>query len=386
MRILIVSTLRRAVSADTFASRSRVIYELASELVKKGHEVSLLGTADSKIPGVTIIPVIEKGWVDLPPVENEFLRQMASLMDLTRQIIQIQDSFDIIHNHTYPDFFPSVIEDKLHIPMVSTLYALYTDYIDHTLSFYPKTYYIALSQYYKNLYKKGHIYDVTYIGVDQSLYTFKQKKQDYLFWLGRLPKGKNADGSFLDPKGVRWAIELAKQTGKELLLAGACEDKKFFEKDVKPFLNEKIQWVGDVTREQSLPASTIVDLMQNAKAFLMTINQEEPFGLVMAEAMSCGTPVIAYAKGSVPEIIQDGKTGFIVNYSDNDKRGDWQIKETGVAGLAKAVNNLYAMSHEDYLTMQNAARERVEKNFSIDTMVTNHEVLYTKLVKNTTQK
>lgn len=375
-----VSTLKRRIGADVFASRSRVIYEIASKLVKKGHEVSLLGTGDSFIPGVKVIPVIEKGWVDLPPVENEFLRQMASLMSLAKQTTEIQDSFDIIHSHTYPDFFLSIIEDKLHIPMVSTLYALYTDYIDQTLSS-SKTYYIALSGYYKKLYKKSYIHDVIYPGVDHNLYSFKQRKQDYLFWLGRLPEGKKNDRSFLDPKGVRWAIKLAQLTGKKLLLAGACEDKKFFEKDVKPFLNQKIRWVGGVGSEQSLPVNAIIKLMQKAKVFLMTVNQEEPFGLVMAEAMSCGTPVIGFAHGSVPEIIKDGETGFVINYPGEDKRGDWQIKESGLGGLIKAVEKIYDMGEDEYQKMQKNSRKRVEENFTIDKMISSYEALYEKVIR-----
>ena len=113
MRILIVSTLKRKVEPKFFASRSRVILQLAQGLVKKGHEVSLLGTGDSYIPDVKIIPLIEKGWVDAKPVENEFVRQVANLLELSRKIVEIQDQFDIIHSHVYPDFVPAVIENEL---------------------------------------------------------------------------------------------------------------------------------------------------------------------------------------------------------------------------------------------------------------------------------
>src|SRR3990167_738686 len=99
MRILIVSTLKRKVTPDFFASRSRVILQLARGLAEKGHAVSLLGTGDSSIPGVKIIPVIEKGWVDLPPVENEFLRQTANLIQLSQKIIEIQNNYEIGRAH-----------------------------------------------------------------------------------------------------------------------------------------------------------------------------------------------------------------------------------------------------------------------------------------------
>lgn len=361
MKILIVSTLKRRIGSDQFASRSRIIFELSEGLIKRGHKVSILGTADSNVKGAEIIPILKKGWVDLPPVENEFLRETASLINQARKIVEIQDFFDIIHNHTYPDFFPSVIQNELHIPMVTTLHALYDDYMEEVLFSSDKTYFIALSKGYKKLYKTAHIYDVVYNGVDTTLYAFKKEKQDYLLWLGRLPKGKNADGTFIDPKGVRSAIKLAMETGSKLLLYGVCEDKKFFEKDVLPFLNEKIKWVGEVSSSQSLPIGRIVELMQNAKAFLMTINQKEPFGLVMAEAMSCGTPVIGFDCGSVGEVVVNGKTGSVVNPSE------------GIEGLKKALEKISTIDSAD-------CRKHVQDYFTVEKMVENYEKVYQEII------
>lgn len=362
MRILIVSTLKRRIGPDQFASRSRIIYELSSGLVKKGHEVSILGTADSVVPGAKIIPVLEKGWVDLPPVENEFLRETASLINQSRKMVEVQDSFDMVHNHSYPDFFPSVLQSELRVPLVTTLHALYDDYMEEVLSKSDKTYFIALSNGYKKLYEKVKIYDVAYNGVDTNLYAFKKEKQDYMLWLGRLPRAKNADGTFMDPKGVRWAIQLARETGSRLIVYGVCEDKKFFETDVKPYLNDKIQWVGDVSSEQSLSTEKVVELMQNARVFLMTINQQEPFGLVMAEAMSCGTPVIGFNRGSVGEVVIDGKTGFTVN------------PDEGIEGLKRALEKISSISPED-------CRGHVENNFSLDSMVEKYERIYLQILK-----
>src|SRR3954467_3639134 len=98
MNILLVSTLKRRIAPEIFASRSRVISQLGEGLVKKGHNVSLLGTGDSRMPGVSIIPVIEKGWVDLPVPENVFHRDTATLMKQAGMILDLQDSFDVIHS------------------------------------------------------------------------------------------------------------------------------------------------------------------------------------------------------------------------------------------------------------------------------------------------
>ena len=361
MRVLLLSTLKRRIGPDIFASRSRIIYELAEGLAKREHSVSLLGTGDSYIPGVEVIPVIEKGWVDLPSPENEFIRDVASLQKMGEMLISLQDKFDLVHNHAYPDPFASVYEGKLQIPLVTTLHALYSDYLDELLSFYPKTNFIALSQGYKKLYKKAKIYSVVYNGVNTKAYKYQGKKKDYLFWLGRLARGRGADRKFLDQKGVRWAIELAESSGTQLYLAGPCEDPLFFEEEVKPHISEKIQWVGDISSEQSLPVEKIISLMQGAKAFLMTVNQDEPFGLVMAEAMACGTPVIAFNRGAVSEIVIDGKTGFVVD------------PQEGVEGLKKALEKIDNIE-------RNACRKHIEENFTVDKMVDNYEKLYKQLI------
>lgn len=361
MKILLVSTLKRRIGEDMFASRSRVIYQLGKMLSEKGHDVSLLGTGDSKIPGVEIIPVIKQGWVDEPPVENAFNRDSASLIRQAQMIIELQDKYDIIHNHTYPDFFPHILENELKKPLVTTLHALYDSYMDDLLSTFNKSHFVALSKAYQSLYQKATIEHVVYNGVDTSLYNFSKEKGGYLLWLGRLPKAKNSDGSFMDPKGVRWAIQLAREANLPLKLYGVVEDRAFYDRDVAPHLSDTIEWVGEVGTEQSLPIEKVVDLMQHAAAFLMTINQQEPFGLVMAEAMSCGTPVIGWRRGSVPEVVVEGITGFI---ADPDK---------GIEGLKEAVSKVGSLKPED-------CRSHIEKNFSIEAMVENYEKLYQSLI------
>jgi glycosyltransferase involved in cell wall biosynthesis len=363
MKILLVSTLKRAVREDVFASRSRIIFELAAGLAKRGHTVTLLGTGNSEIPGVKVIPVVDKNWDDLPPVENPYLRNMSLLIKQARMMIQLQDEFDIIHNHTYPDFFPHTVEHELHTPLVSTLHALYDkSYMDDTLSLFSKSYFVALSKAYASLYTKTKFFSAVYNGIDTNLYAYSEKKEDYLFWLGRLPLGKNADGTFMDPKGVRWAIQLARKSGQRLYLGGVVEDKKFFEQDVQPYLSNTIRWVGDVSPQQSIPIEQVVSLMQGAKAFLMTVNQFEPFGLVMAEAMSCGTPVIAFDRGSTHEVVADGKTGFVVPY------------EKGIDGLQDALGKVEQISPR-------ACRDHVDQNFSLERMVQNYEKTYEALIE-----
>ena len=376
MRVLIVSTLKRRVDPKITASRSRIIYELVKGLLKRGHKVTLLGTADSFIKGAEVVPVVERGWVDLPPVENPFFREIATLIQIAKKVVELEDKFDIVHNHLYPEFFTPIIENELKTPLLTTVHVQWTDFIDQTLSLFKKTYLISISKAQRRLFKRAKIYKVVYNGIDTELYSFCPKKGDYLLWLGRLSKAKDERGRFLDPKGVRWAIRLAQKMGEKLLLSGNVEDPKFFEREVRPFLNEKIRWIGPVSKEQPLSKEEVVGLMQKAKAFLMTVNWYEPFGLVMAESMSCGTPVVGFAKGAVSEIVRDGVTGFVVEPEKTVGVGPpllgknrWQIKKKGIEGLCEAVKRVGEIDPK-------ACREHVVKNFSVEKMVESYEKVY----------
>src|SRR3990167_4290988 len=215
MKILIVSLLKRKVTPVIPAARPRVIYEIASGLAKKGHQVSLLGTADSQINGVEIIPVIEKSFVDMPAFENLFYAETAYLVKLAKKNEEIGNQFDIIHNHTYPEFINLLVAKNIKTPIVSTIHAQAFPEYDEVLSLFPECYHISISEAHKKLFKKAKIYKVVYNGVDTDIYSYQEKKEDYLLWLGRLSKAKNPDGSYMDPKGIKWAIQLAQQTNSK---------------------------------------------------------------------------------------------------------------------------------------------------------------------------
>jgi len=362
MKILIVSLLKRKVTPEIPAARPRIIYEIASGLVKKGHQVSLLGTADSQIPGVKIIPVIEKSFIDMPGFENPFYAETAYLVKLAKKIEEIGNDFDIIHNHTYPEFINLLIAKNIKTPIVSTIHAQAFPEYDEVLSLFPECYHISISEAHKKLFQKAKIFKVIYNGVDTNIYFYQEKKEDYLLWLGRLSKAKNPDGTFMDPKGIKWAIKLAEETNSRLLMSGNIEDMKFFDQDVKPHLSNKIQWIGPLSSELVLTKPEVAKLMQNAKAYLMPINWYEPFGLVMAEAMSCGTPVIGFDRGAVKELIVDGKTGFVVS------------PESGIEGLKTALSKIDQIKPQD-------CRDHTVKYFSTETMVNNYEKTYLGIIK-----
>lgn len=361
MKILICSLLKRKITPKITAARPRVIFDLISGLNKKGHKITVLGTKNSKIPGVKIISVIPKSFVEMPNYENPFYAETGFLTKMAKIIEKIGNQFDIIHNHTYPEFINLLIASKIKTPIITTIHAQITPELDEVLSLFPETKLIAISKAAKKLAKKAKIYKVIYNGVDTSLYRFCPKKENYLLWLGRLGGAKNKKGKFIDAKGVRWAIKLARETNSKLLLSGNVEDVEFYNKDVKPYLSNKIKWLKGVSPEQPLTKKQVAKLMATARAFLMTINWNEPFGLVMAEAMSCGTPVIAFRRGSVPELVKNGKTGYIVNPKE------------GIDGLKKALLKIDKINPKD-------CREHIEKNFSLEKMINNYEQTYKDLI------
>jgi len=362
MKILFVSLLKRKVTSEITAARPRVIFDLASGLIKKGHDVTLLGTGDSNVPGAKILSVVPHSFVDLPVFENPFYAESAYLVQLAKKIEEIAGDYDIIHNHTYPEFINLMIADRIKTPMITTLHAQATPEFDKTLALFPDSHLVSISHAHKKQFHLAKIHSMIHNGIDTRMYSFQEKKDDYLLWLGRLSKAKNKDGSFMDPKGIRWAIQLAQETNSRLLLSGNVEDVEFFNRDVKPHLNDKIQWIGSVKSELSLTKQQVVQLMQNAQVFLMTINWYEPFGLVMAESMSCGTPVIGFDRGSVSELVIHGKTGFVVPV------------EKGIEGLKEALSNIGQIRSAD-------CRNHVELNFSLEKMVNSYEDLYNDLLK-----
>lgn len=360
MKILMAAPLRRKIDANITASRPRVIFDLVTGLIKRGHEVSILGTGDSEIVGAKIIPVIDQSINSLPAFENPFYAETGFLVKMAESIKAVAADFDIIHNHTFPEFINLMVADQISTPMLTTVHAQATPELDEVLSLFPSANLVALSKAHQKLFSKTKIDNIVYNGIDTNLYAFQEKKDDYLLWIGRLSKAKDEQGHFMDPKGVRWAIKLAQETDSKLILSGNVEDGEFFQKEVKPFLNEKIKWQGEISSEQPLSKIEVVKLMQNAKTFLMPINWSEPFGLVMAEAMSCGTPVIGFDRGAVSELVIDGKTGFVV------------APESGIEGLKKALLKIDTILPSD-------CRKHIEENFTIDKMVENYEKLYSQI-------
>ena len=371
LKIALLAPLKRPINPQTTVSRNRIVADLAIGLTRKGHSVTIFGTSDSNLPGVEMIGVVERGLVELPPTENPFYTDTAYITHDIMQILSLQDRFDIIHNHMYPEFLPLIAQKLFKKPVVTTVHSQATRELTMALSDTKgESQLVSISESAKKTLNLESV--VICNGIDTNLYIPNEASdKDYLFFVGRMSKAK-ANGKFIDPKGVSNALKVAKAVGENLKIVSNVEDKKFYDEIVAPNLSDKIKFIGDISSEQNLSREEIVNLHQNAKAFLFPINWEEPFGLVMAEAMACGVPVIAYNKGSVSELVRDGVTGFVIEPEGSNSESRFVIKKKGLEGLAEAVKRIGEID-------RGTCRKHVLENFSVEKMVDNYEKLYHKI-------
>jgi glycosyltransferase involved in cell wall biosynthesis len=214
------------------------------------------------------------------------------------------------------------------------------------------------------------IYETVYNGVDIENFEFNESGGNNLLFIGRIIK----------KKGVEEAIKTSLLTNYPLNIVGSIRE---YDKDnIASFLskinNKNIKIIKTAFRTEA------IKYYSTSKITLAPILWEEPFGLITVESMAAGTPVVGYARGALPEIIKDGETGFIVNPSDDDIRGNFIIKKTGVEGLCEAVERIYSMPEDQYRKMRKACREHVEKNFTVERMVDDYEKVYEEILNKKT--
>jgi glycosyltransferase involved in cell wall biosynthesis len=250
--------------------------------------------------------------------------------------------FDLLHFH-HPEVALPFVRLYPEVPVVYTLHdPVNSPWGRELLEMYytPNQFYISISNNQRIPAPDLPYVDTIYNGVDLELFSYSNEPDDYLLFAGRI----------VPEKGVKEAIQVAQATDQRLLIIGPVYDgeQDYFDQYIKPHLNEKILYLGFVEREQ------VVRYYQKAKALLMPIQWEEPFGLTMIEAMACGTPVLAMRRGSVEEVVDNGKTGYIVD---------------SITEMSDAVANIPKIKRKN-------CREHVQKNFSLKTMVDGYENAY----------
>lgn len=371
MRIAIAGILNKPILKSSFGGTESFTYQLTENLVRRFHDVTLFADAKSQTSArlESFFSFEDQDLMHGTRIEARFLYHLLQ----TREIAKRSLEFDLVHNNYYDSFFFTPFIDWFSCPTITTVHNDFWQYKDMK-SFFMKTYrpgkdiYVFVSNNARKLAGDPEGSLTIYNGINVSDYAFEPFPNDsYLFWLSRVtPK-----------KGAKEAVEAAIKTQKKLILSGMypTEYKNYFQKYVGNLLSETINFIGPQAFKEK------INYYKNARAFIFPIQWEEPFGLVMIEAMATGTPVVAFARGSVPEVIKDGETGFIVNPSDEDLRGEWIIKKTGIDGLCEAVEKIYSMPEDQYREMRRNCRAHVEKNFTVEQMVSNYEKVYQQILQ-----
>ena len=372
MKIGIAGILNKPINKNAGGGTETFTFGLVEELVKRQQKVTLFATSDSVTSAK--LESVCSSLQSQAPQEAGVAPFISYHLLQSKEIVLKSKEFDIIHNNYFDSYLFTSFSDWLSCPLITTVHNNFWQF-PHLRSVLEKTHrrgkdgLVFVSNKAKELAGNPPDSYVVHNSIDFNAYEFNKNGGNSLLWLSRV----------VENKGAREAIQAALKSNRPLVLSGyviASEKYEiYYDTHIKPYLSSTITDVGGADSSEKK-----IKLYGDSKAFLFPILWEEPFGLVMLEAMSCGTPVIAYAQGAIPEVIVDGKTGFIVNRSDDDIRGDWIIKKTGIEGLSEAIERIYSMNTTEYLTMRQAARWHVEKNFDIGNMVDKYEKLYKTLV------
>ena len=311
-----------------------VASNLTEGLVKKGYDVTLFATKDSmtKAKHHAICP---EGYE-----ENKGINADVWKLLHISEVFERANEFDIIHNHFD---FPALTYSKLiKTPVVTTIhgfsspdiYPVYEKYNDNT-------YYVSISN--SDRYKKLDYIATVYNGINLDEFVYNPVGGDYLVFLGRI----------CCEKGTHEAIQIAKKSNKKLIIAGIIQEEDYYKQKVEPYVDGKqIKFVGPVGPKERNR------LLGNALALLHPVMRPERFGLVMPEAMACGTPVIGFDLGSIKEVIEHDKTGFVVN----------NVKEA-----VECIKKIGKINRGD-------CRKRVEEHFNVEKMVEDYAKVYNKIL------
>ncbi|MEJ5300066.1 MAG: glycosyltransferase [Thermodesulforhabdaceae bacterium] len=292
MKIAILSTCARRTPPLHYGPWEQFVSLLTEGLVERGFDVTLFATKNS-VTKAKLEAVIERGYEE----DEEIDPKVAEYLHISN-LMEKADNFDIIHNNF--DFPPLCYSDLISTPIVTTIHGFSSKKILPVYKKYNgKTFYVAISEADKNP-ELDYIATI-YLGIDLSEFTFSDKAGEYLLFFGGIHR----------EKGTAEAIEIAKRVGMPLIIAGIIQDEEYFEKRVLPHIDgEKVRYIGNVGFPEK------AKLLSSAYALLHPVNFEEPFGVSIIESLASGTPVVAFRRGAIPEIIIHEETGFIVENVD----------------------------------------------------------------------
>lgn len=389
MKIALLAPPYLPVPPIGYGGTERIVHFLAEGLVKKGHDVTLFASRDSKT-SAKLVSTFPKAIGNSGEIKNKPLLPLLQYIDCFSRASQ----FDIIHNHA--QYYAMFLAELVSTPVVHTIHGSFAkgevpEEKRMILMRFKHHNFVSISNSQRNGLPELNWVGTVYNGIDMSEFPFIKKSGDYLLWIGRITQ----------KKGAVEAIGVAKRVGIPLKMAAVIDpiDMPFYEEKVKPLVDGNfIQFLGELHGEEK------AKLYGGAMATLYPISWHEPFGLVMAEAMSCGTPVIAFNRGSVGEIVKDGITGFVIEQNSHSESATWRaknlaerkdfmgadarsftdaqddkalvIKKIGIEGLMEAVRRIGEIRRED-------CRKWVEEKFTIEKMVEGYEKIYQKVARST---
>jgi glycosyltransferase involved in cell wall biosynthesis len=311
MRIALLGSVTSVIPPAGQAAIERLVYEQAMGLAERGHKILLFAPTGSSVQheNITLVSVADNvllsgtGKEGKIPEEELYgasykLRlEVANVARVIDELVKRKDQYDVILNNlrseavlwSMASYLKKPLYHIMHLPLFSELSDLATK---HAIRL------ISISDAQRKAYPDLPYAATVYNAVDTNEFTFNVTPDNYVLYLGSIGRNKN-------PKD---AILAAKAAGVPMKIGGRIKDQAYYDTEITPLIDGTlVSWVGELHPQE------VVSLYQHAKAFLFPTLWEEPFGLVLIEAMSCGTPVIAYPNGAIPEIVEDGKNGYIAH-------------------------------------------------------------------------
>lgn len=342
LRIGIIAPIAERVPPKKYGGTERVIHALTEELVRRGHNITLFATGDSKT-SASLSSVYPRGLREVRIKDPYGLNELPLLHIATAY--KRQEEFDIIHDHISVFSIPTT--QFVTTPVVITLHGPIGPNNRRLYETVNTPHYVTISKsqgiYAGNISIAATIYN----GLPMEDYPFSKEHKGYLLFVGRISM----------EKGVHHAIDAASYLNLPLIIAAKLDmvETKYFREYIEPRLSEEqVQWIGEVDEKERNR------LMSEAMCILHPVTWREPFGLTMIEAMACGCPVVAFNKGSIPEVVKNGKTGFVVN---------------DVEEMSDAIGKIDTIDRK-------ACREYALKNFNAKLMADRYEDLYYHLLTN----
>ncbi len=335
MRVAILSPIAWRTPPRHYGPWERVVSLLTEGLAARGVDVTLFATADSLTRG-RLRAVCKAGYAEDPSVNAKVWECLH-----IAAVFEAAAEFDLIHNHF--DFLPLSYSGLVKTPVVTTIHGFSSPAILPVYQKYNgKVHYVSISRADRSP-ELDYIATVHH-GIDLREFTFRDRPGEYLLFFGRIHPDK----------GTHAAVQIARRTGRRLVLAGVIQDREYYEREVEPHLDgDRVKYAGSVgplERDR---------LLGEAYALLHPIGFDEPFGLSVVEALACGTPVVAFDRGSMPELINEGETGFLV---------------ANVEEAAAAVEKVRSIDRA-------RCRREVERRFTADRMAEDYLRVYRQVVR-----